>query len=91
MNMARAVVGICPGQCVAIAFGYVAAQVLPLVAITDDRAEYIVCFSAWALCALWAAYRAPTRAARELLWPAAAVTAAIPIVHGLANSIRDAG
>ena len=85
MNMARATVGICLGLCVAISFVFVAAQVLPLVGITDDRAEYVVCFAAWALCALWASYRTPIRAARELLWLVAAVTTAIPIVHGLAT------
>lgn len=84
-NMARATVGICLGLCVALSLGFVAVQVLPLTGIPAGRAEYVVCLGAWALCALWAARRAPVRAARELLWVAAAVTAAIPIVHGLAT------
>ncbi|HEY9112625.1 MAG TPA: PepSY-associated TM helix domain-containing protein [Rhodanobacteraceae bacterium] len=84
-NMARATVGICLGLCVAVSLSFVAAQVLPLAGINGGRAEYAVCFGAWALCALWAARRAPIRAARELLWLAAAVTAVIPVAHGLAT------
>lgn len=80
MNMARATVGVCLGLCVAISLSFVAAQVLP-----GKHAEYLVCFGAWALCALWAARRAPICTARELLWLAAAITTAIPIAHGLAT------
>ena len=85
MNMARATVGICLGLCVAVSVSFIAAQLLPFAGFAGRRAEYAICIGAWALCALWAARRAPIRAARELLWLAAAVTAAIPIVHGLAT------
>lgn len=85
VNMARATVGICIGLCVAISVSFVAAQALPALGVEGGRAEYWACFGSWALCALWAARRPPSRAARELLWLAAAVTALVPIVHGLAT------
>jgi hypothetical protein len=44
------------------------------------------CFVVWALCAAWAAMRTPAQGARELLWAAAIVTAAIPFAHGVATS-----
>ena len=45
----------------------------------------VACFSAWALCALWAALRPPIRAAHELLWAAAVTTMLIPLAHGIAT------
>lgn len=85
MYMARATVGICLGLCVAISASFVAAQVLPFVGIQGGHAEYAICFATWAVCALWAARRLPIRAARELLWLASIVTAAVPVAHGLAT------
>jgi hypothetical protein len=43
------------------------------------------CFLAWGGCALWAALRPPSRAAREVLWTAAVVTALVPLAHGAAS------
>lgn len=83
ISMARATVGVCLGLCVAISASFVAAQVLPSIGSTGRRLQYAVCFCTWALCALWAAWRPPIRAARELLWLAATITAAISVVHGL--------
>jgi len=45
------------------------------------------CFLVWGGCALWAALRAPSKAAVELLWAAAAVTALIPVVHGAMSGL----
>lgn len=87
LNMARATTGICIGVCVAISATFVAAQLLPWLGSRFGwnvaTGEHWVCFGSWALCALWASRRAPVRAAQELLWLAAIVTAAIPLVHGL--------
>lgn len=86
INMARATVGVCIGLCVAISAAFVAVQVLERAAPDAvDAGMRWTCFGSWALCALWAALRAPAQAARELLWTAAAVTAAIPLAHGLAS------
>lgn len=83
LGMARATVGICIGICVAISAAFVAAQVLPMTGWNVAVGQRWVCFSSWALCALWAARRAPVKAARELLWLAAIVTALVPLAHGL--------
>lgn len=84
-HMARATVGICIGLCVAVSAGFVAAQLLPVLGIGGGRAEYVLCFGTWALCALWAATHSPVRAAQHLLWLAAGMTIAIPLAHGLAT------
>jgi hypothetical protein len=81
--MARATVGICIGVCVAISAAFVAAQLLPAVGWHTAAGERWICFGSWALCATWALWRAPLRAARELLWLAAVVTALVPLAHGL--------
>ncbi len=83
VNMARATVGVCIGLCVAVSVAFVAAQVLPATGWSDGRGEYVACFASWVLCALWATWRAPARAARELLWLAAVVTACVPVAHGV--------
>ncbi len=83
--MARATVGVCIGVCVAISATFVAAQLLPALGWNTGTGERWICFVSWALCAGWAAWRAPLRAARELLWLAAIVTALIPLAHGLAT------
>jgi len=83
--MARATVGVCIGLCVAVSASFVAAQAMESDWLAGkDVAAGIrwTCFSTWASCALWAALRAPVRAARELLWAAALATALIPIAHG---------
>jgi hypothetical protein len=85
LGMARATVGICIGVCVAISAAFVAAQVLPMVGWDVAAGQRWVCFVSWALCALWAARRAPVKAARELLWLAAIVTALVPLAHGIAT------
>ncbi len=82
--MARATVGICIGLCVAVSASFVAAQWLPALGI-DDTFAYGICFASWAACLLWSAWRPPARAAYQLLGTAAAVTAAIPLVHGIAT------
>ncbi|EIM01766.1 hypothetical protein RHOFW104T7_12695 [Rhodanobacter thiooxydans] len=82
--MARATVGICLGVCVAVSAAFVAAQLLPWLGWNAAAGERWVCFGSWALCVLWASWRAPLRAARELLWLAAIVTALVPLAHGLA-------
>lgn len=48
-----------------------------------DRGTRWACFLAWGGCVLWAVLRTPAQAARELLWLAAAVTALVPLGHGL--------
>ncbi|MGH8158306.1 MAG: PepSY-associated TM helix domain-containing protein [Rhodanobacter sp.] len=87
--MARATVGICIGVCVAISATFIAAQLLPPLAARFDwnvnAGEHWVCFVGWLLCALWASWRPPVRAAQELLWLAALVTALVPLAHGLAT------
>jgi uncharacterized iron-regulated membrane protein len=85
MIMARATVGICIGVCVAISTAFVAAQLLPWLGWNTSAGERWVCFGSWALCALWASWRAPLRAARELLWLAAIVTVLVPLAHGIAT------
>jgi hypothetical protein len=80
--MARATVGVCIGICVAISATFVAAQLLPALGWNTGTGERWICFVSWALCAGWAAWRAPQRAARELLWLAAIVTALVPLAHG---------
>jgi uncharacterized iron-regulated membrane protein len=83
--MARATVGICIGVCVAISAAFVAAQLLPWLGWNTSTGERWACFGSWALCALWASWRAPLRTAQELLWLAAIVTALVPFAHGLAT------
>jgi uncharacterized iron-regulated membrane protein len=83
--MARATVGICIGLCVAISAAFIAAQLLPWLGWNTEAGERWVCFGSWALCALWASWRTPLRAATELLWLAATVTALVPFAHGLAT------
>lgn len=83
--MARATVGICLGVCVAVSATFVAAQLLPWLGWSAMTGERWICFGGWALCALWAAWRAPMRAAQELLWLAALVTALVPLAHGMAT------
>jgi uncharacterized iron-regulated membrane protein len=85
LGMARATVGICIGVCVAISAAFVAAQVLPLLGWNVATGQRWACFISWALCALWAARRAPVKAARALLWLAAIVTALVPLAHGVAT------
>lgn len=86
VNMARATVGVCIGLCVAISATFVAAQALQALAPARvDSSIRWTCFLVWGVCALWAALRPPARAARELLWTAAAVTALVPLAHGLAS------
>lgn len=83
--MARTTVGVCIGLCVAVSAAALAAQLLPRSNVELSGGERWVCFATWAACVLWAAWRAPIHAARELLWLAAALTAALPIAHGLAT------
>ncbi|MGY3040509.1 putative iron-regulated membrane protein [Rhodanobacter sp. TND4EL1] len=83
--MARATVGICIGVCVAISAAFVAAQLLPWLGWNAAAGERWICFGSWALCVLWASWRAPIRAAQELLWLAAIVTALVPLAHGSAT------
>lgn len=84
--MARATVGICIGVCVAVSVAFVAAQLLPAaLGWNADAGERRACFLAWAACVAWAAWRPPLRAAQELLWLAAIVTALVPVAHGLAT------
>lgn len=84
VNMARATVGICIGLCVAISAAFVAATTLEALApARADAGLRWACFMTWLLCVLWAALRPPARAARELLWAAALVTALVPLAHGL--------
>ncbi|MCX7515386.1 PepSY-associated TM helix domain-containing protein [Frateuria hangzhouensis] len=83
--MARATAGVCLGACVAVSVAFVAAQLGPLLASSPAWGERTACFASWLLCMAWAAWRPPARAARELLWLAAAVTALVPVCHGLAT------
>jgi uncharacterized iron-regulated membrane protein len=85
MLMARATVGICLGVCVAVSAAFVAAQVLPALGWDAAAGERWACFGTWLACVLWTAWRPPLRAAQELLWLAAIVTALIPLAHGLAT------
>lgn len=84
VNMARATVGVCIGLCVAVSAAFAAAQVLEAYAPElADRGTRWACFLAWGGCMSWAVLRTPAQAARELLWLAAAVTALVPLGHGL--------
>ncbi len=89
INLARATVGACIGLCVAISVTFIAAQVLQALAARQSldvaRGLGWACFGSWALCVGWAAWRPPVRAARELLWAAAATTLLVPVAHGLAT------
>ncbi|KRG70906.1 PepSY-associated TM helix domain-containing protein [Pseudoxanthomonas dokdonensis] len=89
LNMARATVGVCIGFCVAVSAAFLASQLAWLVGIRDDAVSSRViewaCFTSWAGCAAWAALRPPVRAAIELLWLAALVSALVPVAHGLAS------
>ncbi len=84
--MAKVTVGFCIGVCVAISAAFVAAQVFEArgaawgVAVATGVNG--ACFTTWAICLLWAALRPPIRAAMELLWAAALVTALVPVAHG---------
>lgn len=83
-GMARATVGVCVGVCVAISAAFVAAQVAE--AWWPSEVDAVVrwtCFTTWALCALWVCVRTPAQGARELLWAAAGVTAAVAVAHGV--------
>jgi hypothetical protein len=65
---------------------FVASQALEVLAPAQvDRGIRWACFASWGACALWAAWRPPARAARELLWLAAMATGAIPFAHGFAS------
>lgn len=85
--MARATSGVCLGFCVAVSATFIATQVCArwFPGTEVSRIEYGVCFGSWLLCVAWAAWRAPVRSARELLWAAAALSIAVPLVHGLAS------
>lgn len=89
VSLARATVGACIGLCVAVSAAFVAVQWLEWRALSRpvDVAAGLawVCFGTWALCLLWASRRRPVRAAQELLWVAALVTALVPVAHGVAT------
>ncbi len=83
VNMARATVGVCIGLCVAVSAAFVSVQLLEHLAPAHaDAGMRWTCFLVWGGCAVWAALRAPSKAAVELLWAAAIVTALIPVAHG---------
>jgi hypothetical protein len=76
----------CIGVCVAISSAAVVAQRVAWLAPPESwHAERWVCFATWLGCIVWAARRPPIRAARELLWLAAAATLLVPLAHGLAT------
>jgi uncharacterized iron-regulated membrane protein len=87
--MAKATVGVCIGVCVAISAAFVASQLFEAKGmdwgVPVDVGVKVACFGTWALCAAWAILRAPIRAATELLWAAALITALVPVAHGLAT------
>jgi hypothetical protein len=64
---------------------FVAAQLLPAMGWDAAAGERWACFGTWLACALWTAWRPPLRAAQELLWLAAIVTALVPLAHGFAS------
>ncbi|HSX59515.1 MAG TPA: PepSY-associated TM helix domain-containing protein [Tahibacter sp.] len=74
--LARLTVGVCLGLCVAISAAFVAAP---------SGGERWTCFASWAACIAWAAWRRPIRAAQELLWLAAVLSAFVPVAHGIAS------
>lgn len=83
--MAKATVGACIGLCVAVSAAFVAAQLLEAAGGAVDAGIRVACFAAWSACFAWAALRPPVHAAVELLWCAAAVTAAVAVAHGFAT------
>ena len=86
INMGRATVGVCIGLCVAVSAAFVAAQVFEAAAPTHvDAGIRWTCFASWGACVAWAAVRSPAQAARELLWTAAVVTAAVAVAHGIVS------
>ena len=86
--LARLTVGACLGVCAAISAAFVAAQLATLrpELLADGIAlERWACFVTWGACLLWAFLRRPRRAAQELLWLSAVLTALIPLAHGIAS------
>lgn len=69
--LARATVGICLGCCAGISAAFVAAQMLiwtqPSATYSGALLERAACFAVWLLCVIWAGYRRPDQAAREIL------------------------
>lgn len=86
--LARLTVGACIGICAAISAAFVAAQLAglkPEWLAAGIVLERWACFLTWAVCLLWAFLRRPRRAAQELLWLSAVLTASIPLAHGIAS------
>jgi uncharacterized iron-regulated membrane protein len=81
--LARLTVGVCLGLCAAISAAFVVAALAPLTG--GVALERGVCFAIWAGSVAWAAWRRPIRAAQDLLWLSAALSALVPIAHGVAS------
>jgi len=82
--LARLTVGVCLGLCAAVSAAFVVAALSPY--LVDAIAfERVVCFATWAGGIVWAAVRRPARAAQDLLWLSASLSALVPIAHGAAT------
>jgi uncharacterized iron-regulated membrane protein len=81
-------VAACIGLCAAVSAAFIGAQLanlFPDLAARGIALERWACFATWATCAAWTLARRPIRAAQELLWLSAVLSAAIPLAHGIAS------
>lgn len=86
--LARLTVAACIGLCAAVSAAFIGAQLanlFPDLAARGIALERWACFVTWAACAAWTLARRPIRAAQELLWLSAVLTAAIPLAHGITS------
>lgn len=84
VRMAQATTGVCIGCCAAVSAAFVATQVAAALPGSDrELIEKTVCFGTFFAALAWAFARPPSRGAVELLCLAAALTAAVPLAHGL--------
>lgn len=81
--LARLTVGVCLGLCAAVSAAFVAAALAPLTDVTAP--ERWTCFATWATCVVWTIVRRPIRAAHDLLWLSAVLSALVPIAHGITS------
>ncbi|HVI57241.1 MAG TPA: PepSY-associated TM helix domain-containing protein [Luteibacter sp.] len=84
--MATATVGVCIGTCFAISVTFLANLVGPLFGATPEAIVQPVCFTAFAAAVLWTLWRRPAKAAVDLLWATATVSALVGLldmaIHG---------
>ncbi|KJV36552.1 PepSY-associated TM helix domain-containing protein [Luteibacter yeojuensis] len=93
--MATATVGVCLGTCFAISVTFVGNHLAPLFGAEPTHVVQPVCFSAFFAAVAWTFWRRPAKAAVDLLFATAAVSAAVGILdialHGdrLARTLAE--